>query len=177
MNAVRAIASMNPTRLPTIASLDLLRTGRFGAGKTSGLNERSSAGMTVIVDPIESFEGLVLGSCRSLNLRIGIGCSGASVAASALAASDTWPGKKIRAPTLGSSGRPVKTFNPSLPGAFGFQRSRHATSYQPASSDGLSAKFSKYVCRVEILCYLNPLLSKSAILNPLLSILVVCQAT
>jgi hypothetical protein len=60
--------------------------------------------MTVIVDPIESFEDVVLG-----------GCSGASVAASALAASDTWPGKKIRAPTLGSSGRPIETFNPASP--------------------------------------------------------------
>src|SRR5262249_12307690 len=99
------IANTSPTRPPTIASLDLLRSGH--------LDKRSSAGITVIFDPIASFEGVVLGSGRSPNLGVGIGCSGASLAASALAASDTSTGKKICAPTLGSSGRPVGSFNTS----------------------------------------------------------------
>jgi hypothetical protein len=78
------------------------------------LDKHSSAGITVLVDPIASVEGVVLGS-RSPNLEIGMGCSCASLAASALVASDTSMGEKIRAPTLGSSGRPVGTFNASSP--------------------------------------------------------------
>jgi hypothetical protein len=110
------------------------------------LVKRSSAGMTVVVDPIKSFEGVVLGSCRL-------------VTASALAASDIWPGKRGRAPTLGLS-RPVGTFNTASPEVSAFSGRAKPTSYQPPSSGWFSAKFSNVFVA----------------LNPLLSIVALCQA-
>jgi hypothetical protein len=94
-----------------------------------------------MVDPIESFEGVVLGSCRSLNLRIGKGCLGASVAASALTDCDTWPGKEMRAPALGSSRRPVGTFNTASPEVSAF--SGRAMPLLSAAFVRLGAKLSK----------------------------------
>ena len=66
------MANMTPIRPPTIASLDLPRTGDGGAGKKSGLDKSLSSGLTVLVDPIAFFEGDALP----------LSCSGASVAAS-----------------------------------------------------------------------------------------------
>src|SRR6266446_2700948 len=88
MTAAMATANMTPTRPQTTVSLDLPRRRDGGAGGTSGSSKRSRAGVTVIDDPTEIFEGLGLP----------LSCSGTCASASALAASDTCPSQTARAP-------------------------------------------------------------------------------
>src|SRR5215813_7076690 len=95
--AVRLIAKTTATRPPSTGSLDLLDDSC--AGQISGSDTSSPVGTSVILDSIDFLFGL---PSRRLQAR---------VAASTLAASDTCPSQKARAPLLGPSERPVGALN------------------------------------------------------------------
>ena len=97
----------------------------------------------------------MLGRCRSLNLRIGIRCSGVSVAASALAAPVTWSGKKDARSKAWII--PTTSFQYSLPEVSAFSGRAMPLLIGRLRPAGSVQNSPNMVCRVEILCYQSSL--------------------